>query len=113
MKSRWKDRAADEAVREWGVRYGDDLALRLYTARLIGQQPDLVLHGGGNVSIKRRQRTILGEEVEAVCVKASGWDLAAIEPEGMPPLDLAHLRRLRTLDALDDALDDEAMGRAR
>ncbi|MFQ5805519.1 MAG: bifunctional aldolase/short-chain dehydrogenase, partial [Phycisphaerae bacterium] len=65
-------------------------------------EPELVLHGGGNVSLKRPLRTILGNEIEGIHVKGSGWDLAGIEPEGLPALDLAYLRRLRTLDALDD-----------
>ena len=38
MKNRWDDKAADEAVRRWGAEYGEDLALRLYTARLIGRE---------------------------------------------------------------------------
>ncbi|MFH1108785.1 MAG: bifunctional aldolase/short-chain dehydrogenase [Planctomycetota bacterium] len=102
MKSRWTEQGAREAIHEWAERYGEDFALRLYTARLIGEVPALVLHGGGNVSVKGTIKTLLGESAEALFVKGSGGDLATIEPSGLPALDLAHLRRLRTLSRLDD-----------
>jgi len=102
MKSRWTEQGAREAIQKWAERYGEDFALRLYTARLIGEDPSLVLHGGGNVSLKGTIKTLLGESVEGLFVKGSGGDLAALEPSGLPALDLAHLRRLRTLSRLDD-----------
>ncbi len=102
MEDRWDDQAAAAAVERWGQRCGEDFALRLYSANLIGRNGDLVLHGGGNVSLKRPFRTILGDEVDAVHVKCSGHDLATIEPGGMPALALAPLQRLRSLDSLDD-----------
>src|SRR5205823_9020915 len=76
--------------------------MRVYTSRRIGKDPDLVMHGGGNTSVKIVQRNLFGDEVEALCVKGSGWDLDSIEPPGFPALDLAHLRRLRSLEALSD-----------
>ncbi len=102
MKSRWTKQGAHDAIKRWGPEHGEDFALRLYGARLLGADPYLVLHGGGNVSLKGRHRTLLGDEVEAIHVKASGWDLATLEPAGMPALDLAYLRRLRLVDALQD-----------
>src|SRR5215470_13090410 len=102
MESRWSDREAAECVARWGERWGEELALRVYTSRLIGRDPDLVMHGGGNTSLKGPLRTLLGDDVEALFVKGSGWDLDAIEPPGLPALDLAHLRRLRGLAALSD-----------
>ncbi|MEK6798189.1 MAG: bifunctional aldolase/short-chain dehydrogenase [Planctomycetota bacterium] len=102
MKSRWTDDGAREAVRRWGEPYGGDFALRLYSACLIGEDAGLVVHGGGNVSIKRGHRTLLGDDIEVLHVKASGWDLASIEPKGMPAIQLAHLRRLLRLVELDD-----------
>ena len=81
---------------------GETFALRLYTARLIGQDSTLVLHGGGNVSVKGTHRTLLGDEAEAIYVKGSGLDLATLEPVGLPGLDLVYLRRLRSLDTLTD-----------
>jgi rhamnulose-1-phosphate aldolase/alcohol dehydrogenase len=79
-----------------------DLALRIYTTRLLGQDPRLVLHGGGNTSVKTRARDLMGQETEVLCVKGSGWDMARIEPAGLPAVRLAELRSLRALDALSD-----------
>jgi len=79
-----------------------ELALRVYTSRLIGQEADLVLHGGGNTSVKASIKTILGEDLEVLFIKGSGWDLGAIEPQGFPALDLDYLRKLRRLDTLSD-----------
>ena len=102
MKSSWTESGAREAIDRWGEACGEQFALRLYGARLIGRDPNLVLHGGGNVSFKCSRKTLLGDEVEAVHIKASGYDLATIEPERIPAVDLSYLRRLRTLDTLDD-----------
>jgi len=79
-----------------------DLALRVYTSRLIGGESSLVLHGGGNTSVKAQGITLLGDTMEMLFIKGSGWDLATIEPQGFPALDLDYLRRLRALDALSD-----------
>jgi rhamnose utilization protein RhaD (predicted bifunctional aldolase and dehydrogenase)/NAD(P)-dependent dehydrogenase (short-subunit alcohol dehydrogenase family) len=81
---------------------GEDLALRTYSARLLGADPSLVLHGGGNTSVKTTVRDVFGEDVEVLCVKGSGWDLATIEPAGHPAVRLAPLRRLRALERLSD-----------
>ena len=102
MNDRWLDEDAGAAIRRWGDVHGKDLALRLYTARLIGADPSLVLHGGGNVSLKGRTKTLLGDEIDVLFVKESGGDLATIEPAGMPGLDLSMLRRYRTLTSLGD-----------
>src|SRR2546430_602405 len=102
MKSRWSDGEAREFCDRYGARWGEALGLRVYTSRLIGKDPDLVMHGGGNTSVKIAKRTLLGDEVEALCVKGSGWDLDSIEPPGFPALDLAYLRRLRKLEELVD-----------
>src|SRR5438874_6166193 len=102
MESRWSDREAAEFVERLAPRWGEDLALRVYTSRLIGRDPDLVMHGGGNTSMKGSVTTLLGDRVEALFVKGSGWDLDAIEPPGLPAVDLAHLRKLRALAELSD-----------
>jgi len=101
MNSAWSEGGAREAIRRWSA-HGEGLALRFYTARLLGENPDLVLHGGGNVSFKSPARTVLGDEVEALYVKATGADLATIAPETLPALELAPLRRLRAMAALSD-----------
>jgi rhamnose utilization protein RhaD (predicted bifunctional aldolase and dehydrogenase) len=102
MQSRWSDPEAQEFQSRYSD-YGEDLALRVYTSRLIGADPDLVLHGGGNTSLKSRARDLFGDEVEVIHVKDSGSDLASIEPQGLPAVRLQPLLRLRTLDTLDDA----------
>ena len=102
MKSRWTQQGAREAVDRWGSTYGEAFALRLYSARLLGEDAGLVLHGGGNVSLKGLHRTVFGDEVEALFVKASGCDLATLDPHDLPALDLAYLQRLCNLDALCD-----------
>ena len=102
MESRWSDREAAEYVERFGPKWGEALALRVYTSRLIGRDPDLVMHGGGNTSLKGSVTTLVGDDVEALFVKGSGWDLDAIEPPGLPAVDLKHLRRLRSLQTLSD-----------
>jgi rhamnulose-1-phosphate aldolase/alcohol dehydrogenase len=102
MESRWSDREAAEYVERFAPRWGEELALRVYTSRLIGRDPDLVMHGGGNTSLKGTVTTLVGDAIEALFVKGSGWDLDAIEPPGLPAVDLAHLRRLRLLRELSD-----------
>jgi rhamnose utilization protein RhaD (predicted bifunctional aldolase and dehydrogenase)/NAD(P)-dependent dehydrogenase (short-subunit alcohol dehydrogenase family) len=79
-----------------------DLAMRTYTSRLIGQEDDLVLHGGGNTSVKSRVTNLLGDSCDVLFIKGSGWDLETIEPQGFPALDLDYLQRLRPLEKLTD-----------
>src|SRR5580698_6886640 len=101
MQSAWTDRDADAAV----ARYKDlgrDVALRVYTTRLLGQDPRLVLHGGGNTSVKTVIADLNGDAVEVLCVKGSGWDMGAIEPAGLPAVRLAPLIKLREREALSD-----------
>src|SRR5438477_9427789 len=103
MKSLWSKADAKAIVDRYGAAgIGPDLALRVYTTRLLGGDPKLVLHGGGNTSVKLRTRDLLDEEVEVLCVKGTGWDMAAIEPAGLPAVRLAPLRKLRARDQLSD-----------
>jgi len=112
MENRWRDEEAAEFVKKYGIQWGEDLALRTYASRLLGAEPDLVLHGGGNTSVKGTHTNILGERVPAIYVKASGFDLATIEPKGHSGLDLASLRKLRALDDLsDETMMDEFRAR--
>ena len=112
MKSRWSDADAAAFVGRYSKQWGEDLAIRAYSSRLLGAEKELVLHGGGNTSVKCAFSTILGEKTPAVYVKASGRDLATIEPEGHTGLDLDALRRLRILPALDDdAMTGELLAR--
>ncbi len=96
MKSRWNDEEAVEFA-------GDPLSLRVYSSRLLGSDPSLVLHGGGNTSVKATVQDIFGDEEEVLYVKGSGWDLATIEAPGFSPVRLSALRRMATLEALSDS----------
>lgn len=99
----WSDDDARAAVDRWGPSVGEVLALRTYSARLLGRDPSLVLHGGGNTSAKGRARTLLGDELDVLFIKGSGGDLATIDPEkGHPAVELAPLLRLRGLATLED-----------
>ncbi len=103
MKSRWSDADAADFIKRYAEKgVGAELALRTYTTRLLGGDPKLVLHGGGNTSVKTRARDLLGEDVDVICVKGSGWDMGNIEPQGLPAVKLAELRRLRPLTRLSD-----------
>lgn len=103
MKNRWSEKEVAQFAERHGKQWGEELALRTYSSRLIGAERGLVLHGGGNTSVKAEFSNVLGECVPAVFVKASGCDLEIIEPEEHPGLDLESLRRLRTLPELSDA----------
>ncbi len=103
MKSAWSDADAAAAVSRYAEQgVGEDLALRVYTARLLGRDPLLVLHGGGNTSVKTTARDVFGDEVEVLAVKGSGWDMGDIEPPGFPQARLDPLQRLRDLESLTD-----------
>jgi rhamnose utilization protein RhaD (predicted bifunctional aldolase and dehydrogenase)/NAD(P)-dependent dehydrogenase (short-subunit alcohol dehydrogenase family) len=79
-----------------------DLELRVYTSRLLGRDDTLVLHGGGNTSVKVRQKNVAGDEEEILYVKGSGWDLETIEVNGFAPVRMAPLLKLAQLEALSD-----------
>ncbi|KHD11523.1 short-chain dehydrogenase [Candidatus Thiomargarita nelsonii] len=80
----------------------DLLALRVYTSRLLGIEPALVLHGGGNTSVKANTSNIFGEPEDLLYVKGSGWDLASIEAAGFAPVKLDVLKKMVLLDQLSD-----------
>ena len=103
MKSAWVDSEAKNAVDHWAkAGIGAELAQRIYSTRLLGRNPKLVLHGGGNTSVKTRVKDLLGDDADVLCVKGSGWDMANIEPAGMPAVRLESLHRLSSRTALPD-----------
>jgi rhamnose utilization protein RhaD (predicted bifunctional aldolase and dehydrogenase)/NAD(P)-dependent dehydrogenase (short-subunit alcohol dehydrogenase family) len=102
MRSLWSDADAAAMVERYGERSGSDLALRVYTSRLLGGEPRLVLHGGGNTSVKTVLPDLLGDPAPVLCVKGSGWDMAQIEPPGLPTVRLAPIQKLRARTALSD-----------
>ena len=99
MLNRWRDSEARRFQRGEAVA---GLGLRVYGSRLLGEEGGLVLHGGGNTSMKGAVRDVFGDEREALFVKGSGWDLRTIEVAGFPAVDMGHLQRLAGLDALSD-----------
>ena len=102
MRSRFVPADAARITQELGPHHGADLALRIYSSRLLGADPALVLHGGGNTSVKAAARERTGEPVEVLYVKGSGWDLGTIEPAGFSACRLDPLQRLCRLDTLSD-----------
>src|SRR5215475_15931432 len=99
MQNLWSDSDAKAAIAQHAAKgIGEDLALRIYSTRLLGGEPRLVLHGGGNTSIKALTTDLLGEVTEVVCVKASGGDMATLDETRLPALRLDRLHRLRTRD---------------
>ena len=103
MKSGWVDADAKGVVAQGAkAGIGRDFALRLYTTRLLGRDPRLVLHGGGNTSLKECARDRFGEDAEVLRVKATGADMAAIDPQGFCAVRLDPMRKLRALDRIDD-----------
>ncbi len=94
IESLWND---SDAAHHQG-----DVGLRVYTSRLLGRDPSLVLHGGGNTTVKIRKPNVVGEEEEILYVKGSGWDLETIEEAGFAPVRMEHLLKLAKLAALSD-----------
>ena len=95
MKSYWSHKEAKKCGKNL-------LKMRVYTSRLLGKEEDLVMHGGGNTSVKIKEKNIFGEKEDILYVKGSGWDLATIEEQGFTPVKLDALYKLVKLDALSD-----------
>jgi rhamnose utilization protein RhaD (predicted bifunctional aldolase and dehydrogenase)/NAD(P)-dependent dehydrogenase (short-subunit alcohol dehydrogenase family) len=94
MQSLWNDADAKQCE--------TDLELRVYTSRLLGQNPNLVLHGGGNTSVKILEQDLFGDNLELLYVKGSGWDLATIQTAGFAPVRMDELLKLAKLEKLSD-----------
>ena len=95
MHSRWNEEVSSQ--------FAGDLAQRVYSSRLLGQDTSLVLHGGGNTSVKTRVANLFGEQEDILYVKGSGWDLETIEAEGFAPCRMKGLLRLAELETLSDS----------
>jgi len=104
MQSRWRDVDAAAVIDRYAAEYGENLALRTYSSRLIGTEPSLVLHGGGNTSVKDRETDVFGTQRDALFVKASGHDLACIEPAGHVALQMEGCLALGALSELSDEI---------
>ena len=96
MKNIWNEQEA--------AGFGADLLKqRVYSSRLLGREPSLVLHGGGNTSVKQYQKNLFGESEHLLLVKGSGWDLATIEDAGFAPVRMETLLRMANLEKLSDS----------
>ena len=103
MKNNWSDAEAKKYIRKYdNLGHSKDMALRVYTTRLLGRNSELVLHGGGNTSVKTSIKDIDGKKYDVLCVKGSGWDMAEIEPEGLPAVKLQPLLSLKNKKYLSD-----------
>lgn len=103
MDNLWRDDEAEACVTKYAAQgINRDLALRTYTTRLLGGEPRLVLHGGGNTSVKTEVTDLVGDTHQVLCVKGSGWDMGVIEPAGLPAVKIAPLLKARKLDRLSD-----------
>ncbi len=103
MKNNWSNLEAKKYINKYKkLGHSKDMALRVYTTRLLGRNSELVLHGGGNTSVKTKIKDIDGKNYEVLCVKGSGWDMAEIEPEGLPAVKLQPLLALKNKKNLSD-----------
>ena len=103
MKNNWSNTEAKKYIKKYkALGHSKDMALRVYTTRLLGRNSELVLHGGGNTSVKTSVKDIDGKNYDVLCVKGSGWDMAEIEPEGLPAVKLQPLLSLKNKKYLSD-----------
>ena len=102
MENKWSDKRAADYVERYGPRWGEDLALCTYLSTLVGSECRLVLHGGGNMSVKSSRANIFGENIPIIFVKASGFDMASMAPDGYTALNLEYLKKLRALPRISD-----------
>ena len=103
MISKYSDKDAKLYINQFAKKgVAKDLALRIYTTQLLGNDPTVVLHGGGNTSVKSSIKTLLGKVEKVIYVKGSGKDMGDIEEDGFPALEMENLLKMRTLKNLDD-----------
>ena len=103
MKNTWSNIEANKYIKKYKkLGHSKDLAIRVYTTRLLGRNSELVLHGGGNTSVKTTIKDIDGKNYDVLCVKGSGWDMAEIEPAGLPAVKLQPLLALKNKKYLSD-----------
>jgi len=112
MNNSWIEAEANHFINLWGhdaascphPEWGNEIALLAYATRLVGSEPALAMHGGGNTSIKGMVKTLAGDDVAALFVKASGVAMDTITPSGFVCLDHAYLKKLRTVSSLTDEI---------
>ena len=104
MNNAWIEAEANAFIKTHGSERGAEIALLAYATRLVGSQPDLAMHGGGNTSLKGMVKTLAGDDVAALFVKASGVAMDTITPSDFVCLDHAYLRKLRAVSSLTDEI---------
>ncbi|MBH90913.1 MAG: bifunctional aldolase/short-chain dehydrogenase [Candidatus Marinimicrobia bacterium] len=103
MKNNWNPKESIRYINEYKKKKIDkNLALRIYSTHLLGREKNLVLHGGGNTSLKGYLRNISGKIIDVIYVKGSGWDMSNLNENGMPCLELKPLLEVEKLKKLDD-----------
>ncbi len=103
MKNNWNNKDANDYIKKYKQQYiSKDLALRVYTTQLLGKNNKLVLHGGGNTSLKTTTKNIFGEKINVMHVKGSGWDMGSIDYPGLPAVELEPLLKTKKLSKLND-----------
>ena len=103
MKSKWKDKQANKFIRKYTkIGINRELALRIYTTRLLGNDSKLVLHGGGNTSVKLTIKNSFGNNENIIYVKGSGKDMSNIDIDGFPALELDNLIQLKKIKKMND-----------
>lgn len=103
MKNKWSTNTANKYIKKYKkLGFSRDLALRVYTTQLLGRNKELVLHGGGNTSVKTTIKDIDGKKYKVLCVKGSGWDMADIKPAGLPAVKLEPLLAMKKKKYLSD-----------
>ena len=103
MKNNWSDKEESKYIMHYKkLGYNSDIAIRVYSTRLLGRNQELVIHGGGNTSVKTKVRDIDSKKCEVLCIKGSGWDMADIEPEGLPAVKLSPLIQFKNRKHLKD-----------
>ena len=103
MKNNWNNNEANNFIKLYKQKnISRDLALRVYTTQLLGKNSKLVLHGGGNTSLKTTAKNIFGEKINVMHVKGSGWDMGSIDTPGLPAVELEPLLKTKKLSKLND-----------
>ena len=95
MKSKWNDKDASFFIKKYKKKgVNKELALRIYSTRLLGKDQKIVLHGGGNTSLKINSKNAFGKKEDIIFVKGSGKDMSDIDVEDFPALELNNLTRI-------------------
>ena len=103
MKNEWKESLAKKYIKEYQLKkVSKDLALRIYSTHLLGNNPELVLHGGGNTSVKSIKKNLFGKDIDVLFVKGSGWDMSNLNERGLPGLYLDPLLKTLSLKKMSD-----------